>query len=221
MVFNIDFTKYRIVDLSYEIIPNHDEFGTRPFETTMGLLPDNADTEVITNTHSHVGTHVEVQRHWIRGAKGITDYPITHYMGRGVLWAFRQPANSRRITVDDIDKGLGKTMQPGDFVFCRNDAAAPWDRLDEWPILDFEIADWLVQKGTKILCTQGILMSESWDIEASRRFEGHLMHHEVGLIELTSDLKQLQQQEFYVLALPIKVRGFGSSWIRLIAIEEI
>ena len=47
------------------------------------------------------------------------------------------------------------------------------------------------------------------------------MTHKVGLIEIASDLKQLQRVEFYVMALPIKVRGFGSSWIRLIAIEEI
>ena len=82
MAFDIDFTKYRVIDLSYEIVPNQNEFGDRPFTTTMGTLPDNADTEVITRTRCRVGPHVEVQRHWFRGTKGITDHPVTHFMVR-------------------------------------------------------------------------------------------------------------------------------------------
>ena len=53
-MFTIDLSAYRIVDLSYEVIPPGTE--DRPFQIQRGLLADNAYKYDILKTHTHVGT---------------------------------------------------------------------------------------------------------------------------------------------------------------------
>jgi kynurenine formamidase len=55
-MFVIDPERFRIVDLSYEVVPGANP--DRPFEMSRGTLADQTYRFDITRTHSHVGTHV-------------------------------------------------------------------------------------------------------------------------------------------------------------------
>ncbi|MGB9594732.1 MAG: cyclase family protein, partial [Candidatus Poribacteria bacterium] len=83
MMFDIDLSKYRIIDLSYEVIPPGSE--DRPFVIERGYLADMAYKYDVTKTHSHVGTHVETPAHFFDGGKDVVDLPLTTFFGRGIL----------------------------------------------------------------------------------------------------------------------------------------
>ena len=67
MVFSIDPDRYRIVDLSYLVVPP----GTRerPYVVQRGRLADQAYKFDIVRTHTHVGTHVETPAHFFPDGK--------------------------------------------------------------------------------------------------------------------------------------------------------
>lgn len=218
-MFNIDLSAYRVVDLSYEVVPNEDPFGDRPFLTKKGLLADGAEKDIIVETHNHVGTHVEAPSHFIPGGKSLDDYPARHYMGRCVLWPFLFPGDTPEISAADIEVGLGDILNSGDIVICRNDAPLPRSQMDKWPYFTYDVAEWLVERKVRMLGAQGVRFGP--DLQQFRRFEGHLMANEVMLIERPGHLRQLEKRQSFLIALPFLVRGFGSSWARVVALEEI
>ena len=90
--FVLDPEQYRVVDLSFEVVPWKDRIGDRPFLTEISpTLPDGKDKEVVF-THTHVGTHVEGPLHFFgSGAKALSDFPLNTFMGRAVVLPIRLP----------------------------------------------------------------------------------------------------------------------------------
>jgi kynurenine formamidase len=212
-MFDIDLSKYRIVDLSFEVRPEAPE-PDRPFEIARGLLHDRTFKYDILRTHTHVGTHVEAPAHFYDGGKSITDLPLETYVGPAVLAAVDLP-RATAITEDYLEQVIGDIMAPGRIVVTRDDRAARENGRP--PHLTAAAAEWLVARGMKML----VLDTEMGaDIEEGRALHDIIMSRDVPIVERLAHLGELRRREFYFMALPIKVRGLDSGWTRAIAIEE-
>ena len=220
MLFDIDPTRYRIVDLSYTVEPN--EGGDRPFVIRRGLLADDAFKFDVLNTHSHVGTHVEAPAHFFDGAKDVTQLPLDAFHGRALLLEVDDAQAEHELTGDIIDAKLAERIHPGDIIICRNNdqasiASGDTQRL---PYLTPDAAECMRDHKIKMLGIDNDVRLAK-DIPSGRRLHDILMSDDVCFIEWLDNLAALKRTEFYFMALPFKVRQMDSSWARAIAIEEI
>ena len=215
-MFDVDLDKFRMVDLSYEVVLG--QTGERPFVGKRGLLADGAYKYDIVDTHTHVGTHVEFPAHFFDGGKGVTDYPLTAFMGRGVLLPVTCTEAPPAILSDYLEQTIGDILQEGDIVVARNEGAHSEDQA-QWPYFTPEAGAWLRDRKIKMLVL-GLELRLGKDIPDTRAFHDVLMGADATFVEFPDHLDQLTKRTFFFMALPFKVKGLDSSWARAIAIEE-
>jgi len=212
-MFDIDLTKYRIIDLSYEVRPEAPE-PDRPFEVERGYLADRAFKYDVTRTHTHVGTHVEAPAHFFDGGKSITELPLEIYMGPAVLAAIDLP-RAAEISRKYLEQIIGDIMKPGRIVITRDERKSK--ETGRQPHLTIDSATWLMERGMKML----VLDSEMGaNTEEGRAIHDVIMRRDAPIVERLANLEQIRRRELYFMALPFKVRGMDSGWTRAIAIEE-
>ena len=217
-MFTIDLSIYRVVDLSYEVIPPGTE--DRPFQVERGLLADNAYKYDVLKTHSHVGTHVEALAHFFDGGKDATQYPLSAFFGRGILLEIDDAQATHAVLPAFLEEAIGDLIQPGDIVICRNnDEDSKQGGSEKLPYLTPEAAEWLKAHRIKMLGIDNYVRLAK-DIPEGRKLHDILMRQDVMLIEWLDHLEDLRKREFFVMALPFKVKGMDSGWTRVIAIED-
>lgn len=217
MVFNIDWQRYRLVDLSYEVIPGAST--DRYFNIERGLLADNAFMHHV-KTHTHVGTHVEVAAHFYDGGRDITAYALERFMGRGLVLDIIDAAKIPLITAETMEAQLGAVIGEGDIIICRNSDPVSLAGNRPVPALTPEAARWIAAHKAKMV---GIDTHFSLGVDVAHGRELHdiLMSADVTLVEFLANLEQLKRLEFYFMALPYKCRVIDSGWARAVAIEEL
>ncbi len=217
-MFCVDFSRYRLVDLSWEVVPGASE--DRPFDATPGRLSDGCVKHDITRTHTHVGTHVEFPGHyWDDGADGTT-FPLEAFMGRGVLLRIADLPPGAAVTATYCEAHLAGIVQPGDCVVCRNEVPASLTGdPEDLPHLTPEAAGYLAARQVKLVGIDDRVRL-SRDVPEGRELHAILLGAGCNLVEFLDNLAALTRDEFFFMALPWKVRGMDSSWCRAIAIEE-
>jgi len=217
----IDPEKHRVIDISAAVIPGADT--DRPFAIQRALLADRTFRYDILNTHSHVGSHVEVCAHFYDGGKSITDYPLDAFYGPGVLLS----AKNMRTDAGYLEKNIGGICKPGCTVVVRNDAEVKMtkemlyilEKRAALPTLTLDAAQWFADREVKMLVLDYIRMGDT--IEEVRQFHDILMGRDCNFVEIVANLDSITKREFFVMALPYKVEGLDSSFVRAIVIEEI
>jgi len=224
-IFQIDWDQYRIVDLSYEVVPNKESISGRPFYAMRSdTLPDGKDTEAVF-THTHVGTHVETVLHFFREGKTITDYSLDKFMGEALLFSIDDREEGHlAMDYEYLNRKWDDAVKKGDIVVWRNDSPSgqSGDNIphpeEEVPYFTPDAARFFVEKETKMIVMGKVSFGK--DIEKGNEFEGELHEAEIPIVEMPANLEQLERERFFLMALPIKVKGVGSAWARAIAIEE-
>ena len=213
MVFSIDLEKYRVVDLSYQVVPPGS--ADRPFVVQRGRLADNAYKFDIVRTHTHVGTHVEAPAHFYPDGKDVTALPLESFYGRAVLLDVADAAAAQAIDGAYLDGALGDLMHDGDIVICRNSDRGAAERPSFAP----EGALWLRDRHVKMVGI-GEHFGLGVTITAARALHDILMSRDVCLVEFLDGLDELRRREFFFMALPFKCAQVDSAFARAIAIEE-
>lgn len=211
-MFSIDTNKYRVIDISYLVIPGSDP--ERPFDVTRGLLADRSYKFDITNTHTHVGTHIESSAHFFDDGVPIDDYPLDSFFGRAVVLDIDLPADASHVSADYVHQRIGDIIRDHDIIVCRN-LAGGWEVKK---YLTEEVANYFAShKAKMIVFGSGVSMGES--VEKGRRFHEILMRN-TTFLEIVSGLDKITKRELFVMALPVLVKGLDSSWCRAVAIED-
>lgn len=213
MTFSIDPERYRLIDLSYLVVPP----GTRdrPFVMHRGRLADHSYKYDIVRTHSHVGTHVETPAHFFPDGKDVSHLPLDAFFGRGILLDVTDAAAAEEMDGDFLERHIGDIIHKGDILICRNsdlEAAAT-------PNFTPEAAVWLRDHDLKMLGIGG-RFGLGPTMTAARALHDILMRRDVCLVEFLDNLDDIRRREFFFMALPAKIAQIDSSPARAIAIEE-
>ncbi len=215
-VFTIDWNRYRLIDLSYEVIPGASQ--ERYFEIERGLLADNAFMHHV-RAHTHVGTHVEVAAHFYEGGRDIATYAPERFMGRGLLLDICDTSRTPLITAEVMEAQLGGLIGRGDSIICRNSDHLSLAGERPNPSLTPEAARWIANHQAKMVGIDTHFGLGS-DVASGRALHDILLSADVTLVEFLANLEQLTRPEFYFMALPYLCRTIDSGWARAVAIEE-
>lgn len=211
MIFTIDLSKYKLIDLSKEVVPGAP--GDRPFDIRESLLADGTYKYDIHNTHTHVGTHVESPWHYYHRGKTITDFPLEHFMGNARLFHAVPDRDGNTVSLDSLRQALDPYRGQFDILVIRNAS-------DKNPLyFGMESVEYIRDLSLKLLVFE-CSVSFGRNSEEGRRFHDLLMSRDTCLVEFPEQLNQLDRDEFYLIALPMRVQGLDSAMCRLMAVVE-
>ena len=186
----------------------------------------------------HGGTHIDAPIHFSRGGQTLDQVPIEHLVGAGVrIDVTAQCAHDRdyRVTIQDFEQWEAAYGQipTRTIVLVDTGFSRYWSSRQQYlgtdlrgaeavPALHFpglhpEAAAWLVRE--RQIKAIGI-DTASIDYGQSNKFETHvaLLSQNVPVFENLSDLRDLPDKGFDVIALPMKIAGGTGGPLRVIAV---
>jgi kynurenine formamidase len=186
----------------------------------------------------HGGTHIDAPIHFAEGRPSVDQIPLERLMGRAVLIDVSESCADNPdclVTADDIGhwEAENGAVPEGAIVLLRTGFARFWpDRVrymgtDErgpeavpklhFPGLDPDAARWLV--ANRSINAIG-LDTPSIDYGQSTHFESHqvLFAADIPAFENLTNLDQLPETGFLVIALPMKIAGGSGGPLRIVAI---
>lgn len=216
----IDLKKYRIIDLSEEIIPGilkvNGEYvhgnQIRKFEIRQFIYaPDKALMHWV-DTETHIGTHVELPAHLTDGAKSSSEMPLESFIGEAIV-----------IKLDFLKpkEGKGQPIMPSHLERVKkDDIVLLWSPYssDERPYISPESAEWLAEKPVKMVGVQNIGVESPGGSMATHK---NLLGNDIPLIEGLVNLEKVQRERVFYIGLPLRVFGLDSSWIRAVVLEPV
>ncbi|MCI8417766.1 MAG: cyclase family protein [Lachnospiraceae bacterium] len=169
--------------------------------------------------NAHTGTHMDAPYHFIETGTPVDQMDLRLFQGRGI------PFDLRNIGQMGIEakhlEACGTDIGEGDIALLYTGWAQKRgmnkEYLYAWPYVTGEAAQWLVDKGVKGVCIDGLSVG-GWPEGTGRPPHEILLGHEVMITEeLYMDEELLAEKEWYVIALPIKLQGGSGAPTRVVA----
>ena len=208
----------RVVDLTKKIVPG--QMGRR-CEIRLNHSERTDDYNCDIDIMSHLGTHVEAPYHWDLDWKDVSDLPATAYMGRCVMLRITGIEPAGKITAAHMDQADGGRVREGDIVLVDTPHHLPpftYPEKEIRPYVNAEMGQWLVDKGVKC-----VGFADGVDIETNvpefQEFHRVAMAHDITFIEVMENFDELEQEVFFLSALPLPFQGLDSCPVRVVAIE--
>jgi kynurenine formamidase len=188
----------------------------------------------------HGGTHIDAPRHFAAGHPTVDEIPLEQLTGAGILVDISKQCEANRdyqVTAEDFQAWEKKngTIPRGAIVLLRTGFGRRWpDRLSylgtnergagavarlHFPGLHPEAARWLTT--SRSIKAVG-LDTASIDYGQSTMFESHrlLFEKNVPAFENLANLDGLPSKDFFIVALPMKIKGGSGGPLRVIAIVK-
>lgn len=160
-------------------------------------------------TGMHIGTHVDAPSHMLANAKGLNDYPVEHFFGKGVL------IDARGKEIIDIELLNGKQISKGDIILILTGFSSKFQAAEyyqSYPVITEEFAKKMVASSVKIIGTD----TPSPD-KAPYLIHKILLKDDVLIIENLANLEALlDYPQFEVIALPVRFEAEAAP-IRIVA----
>lgn len=173
------------------------------------------------NMNTHTGTHIDAPFHFFEDGKKLEEMDLTQMQGRGI------PVDLRSIGQIAIEvchlEAHGSQLQAGDIALLYTGWAQKRglnkEYVYDWPYLTGEAAQWLVDRGVKCVCTDGMSVG-GWAEGCGVPSHQALLGNEVAVIEeVYMDEQLFEYPDWYVVALPIKLEGCGGAPTRVVAMQ--
>jgi arylformamidase len=215
----------RLVDLSHVVIPGEEELPleitTKFTDEVLEGYPRGKDTWYILQEilmSSHTGTHIEAPFHHKKDGADASQLDIAKLMGECVLLDFHHKKINEAITVEELE-AAGPDTEAGDIVFIRTDASKRFrtPKAHERPYLATESVRWLVERRINCLGIDATGM----EVKGAPDQPNHqlLFDNGIPLIENLANLEALSKRRFFVIILPLRMKGADASPLRVVAIE--
>ena len=195
----------KYIDLTYTL---NEETAVSPYDKPIKLnkvkFLDNDlynDTEI--RTTMHIGTHIDAPSHMLDTTKTISDYPISKFIGKGVLLDF---FNEKNIVLREKDKE--KIVKDSILlIYTGMDEKIGTDEYyNDHPKVSFELCNFLVEKKIKILALD-FFSPDSFPSLIHKT----LLSNDILIVENIKDAKLLKEiDDFTLYMIPIKINTEGA-----------
>ena len=163
---------------------------------------------------THTGTHLDLPLHIIEKSEDAANFPLDHFIGNAVVLSV--PKNKNEIvSVDDIKSA---DLNEGDILLLHTG----WDKYNgkpeffvDFPYLDEETADYLIQKKIKTL---GVDMPSVDSHSAVDLVHKKLLLAKIPIVECLVNLGELVGEKVTFIAFPLKIARADGSPVRAVAL---
>ena len=213
----------KILDLSQPIFHNCPAWPTyiptvvtyEAQHITHGYLAERIDF------NTHTGTHLDAPLHFFSGKPSVDQIDLFSFQGKGVVINLKE-MNSRSIGAEQLEP-FKAALQPGDIAILYTGwgekRAMTKEYMYEWPYITGEGAQWLVDRGVKTICIDG-MSAGGWPEGTGLPPHEVLLSNGVVIIEeLYMDDALLEEEEWYICAFPLKLQGCGGAPCRVVAMK--
>lgn len=212
----------KIIDLTHEI---HTGMMAYPGDPVISL--EEACTHEEDGCHvdylmcgSHAGTHIDAPYHFLAEGKSITDYPVSRFIGEGVVADLRHKKAGEAITEEDL-LPLQEAVCKGDFLLMQTGWCEKYGEKAylNHPYVSKEAARLLVKWGVSIVAVDFLNVDptlwEQWDTHPI------FLGNEVLIVENVNNSLELDPEKRYCFCFaPMKLRGSDGAPVRAYAVER-
>lgn len=202
---------YNLIDLSQCI---EDGMPVHPLDNKMSLIQnktvaDDGYNNSTINAGMHIGTHIDIPRHFFDVDEFVSQIPLEKFIGRGCII----DAEGHKNIV--MKEEYRKLIKRGDIVLIYTGMGRSFyeeNYYTNYPVIDKKLAEYFVEAGVKMV---GMDMC-SPDKEP---FEIHdiLLRNDIFIIENMTNLdKLIGREEFEIIAFPLKIKA-EASMVRVVA----
>lgn len=216
----INFTNYHLHDLTHTYT---DGLPGYEWEQARTRVKDGWNARML-HLYSHVGTHMDAQKHFDAGPGTIDQFTPEQLTGRA--WVLKPTMNKDRALLGtDILAPILDRWQAGDSLLLHT----AWDELfaadyDRWrnalPRISVELAQWCVANGCKMLGVEPPSVADVNDLPEVTKIHEILLSANVIIIEGLTGLGKIKRDCVDLIALPLKIGGGDGAPARVIALEE-
>lgn len=167
---------------------------------------------LITDLHlsTHTGTHIDAPAHYLKTGDTIDTISLSHIMGTCRVLDVTRAGTSISVNhlmgrLDDVERLLLKTSFSGTDQFN-----------EDYPSLTADAARFIASCNMKCVGIDSPSI-ESYDCDGTVHIE--LLSHGCIIIELL-DLSNVEEGDYYLVALPLRFTGLDGSPARVVLIEN-
>lgn len=215
-MFDIDWSRYRAVDVSLRVAPTE---GGRRLVLRRYTFPVDGSFGYEVDTVTHLGTHIEAPAHYYVDGPDVTAYPFELFMGPMVHLRFAEIPPRGEITQRMMEEATEGVALRDKIAVVSSPHFRTDLENDQRAVLSYEAVRFLVDGGIKLFGFDDSVTIDT-SAELAQKVHRVLFDHGVLIVEYMGQLDQLRQKLSYLIALPLRVVGFDSSPVRAIVIEE-
>lgn len=209
----------KVIDLSHTINSSMSTYTKdEKFEAyDIASIEKDGYNEKLLKLCTHTGTHIDAPSHMINKGKTIDEFDINDFIGIALII---NVSNLEKIDIENLINFKDK-INDCDFIIFKTG----WDRywgsseyLKGFPTLTERAARWLCSFNIRGIGTDTI----SIDAFDSIDFEIHntILSRGIVIIENITNLDKIREEEFTLVATPLKIENGDASPIRAIAITN-
>jgi arylformamidase len=204
----------KIYDISMAILPEMKTYphSPRPTIVTKTSVAEHGFEASKFTLGSHTGTHLETPRHFSEGAKGLTELPLTVFVGPCSVIDLTQL--TKNITREDLERK--DIPQKGRILLkTRNSLNLSDDFPGRFISLSESAAHYLVEKGILLLGIDELSIEPHSD-----DYPVHKILSKAGVCNLEGlRLAEVPEGEYFLVAAPLPIDAEASP-VRALLIDE-
>lgn len=210
----------KIIDLS---LPYKDGMPRYSRQQVKHIEDEGYNTSNLT-FYSHVGTHMDAPLHFLADGASIADWKLEQCAGTALVVDLTASAGQDFITPADLSAAAAK-ITAGTRLLLRTD----WDQhfgtdtySEAFPRISVELAHWLAERKIALL---GLETPSVASLNPQNRDELKAVHRillgaGIIIVESLANLREIQQEEVFFIAFPLKIEGSDGSPVRAAALPN-
>ena len=188
-------------------------------KTIVNTLKDDGWNAASWTLYTHTGTHADAPIHFEASDQTIDEMPLTAFMGNAWVADILDTRPRQWLMPSDLGD-VAESIQPDDCLLLRtgwsHHLADTSIYRDGLPRISDELAEWLVQKGVKLIGTEAPSVADVNDLEEVDRIHKILLGAGITIVEGLCNLEKLNRN-VYFMALPLKLAKGDGAPVRALA----
>ena len=177
----------------------------------------------------HNGTHIDAPRHMVEKGIPVDQMPVSQFVKEGVLINLPGKGPNSVVTVKEVAES-GVEIRPNTIVMINTGwTDRMWGKPGFWeqmPYLERGVAEYVANKGAAGLAIDVFPEKPLWrgvKLDPGEVWiANHLsmMQRNLPLIQFVTNLSQIGNGRFTVVAMPLAIKGGDASPVRVVALVE-
>lgn len=213
----------------------------KPIGLTYEDFPDKMglSLEYVSLT-THTGTHIDAPLHYGpnsagKPSQGIEDVPLEWFMNDGVVLRLNPESGLGDVNIEECQfylNKIGYVLKPYDIVLLQLQGDRYWKTpayFTDFRGISREVTHWLIDQGIKVIGVDTFGFDAPFDVMLNRYqtsndksvlWPAHFVGREKSYcqIERLTNLSAIPvDYGFKVMCFPIKIKGSGAGWSRVVA----